>query len=307
LHLREDDFVTLSARLRDAEDERQKQQLAAAQLRQSLHTSERKTRKTANELMSVYGSASWRATRPLRRLYATLFSTQLSWSDAEPPPSEAVRSFDWGDLRRTTPVSNIWGLDRGLPVDRYFIRHFLEKHREDIRGRVLEVKDSAYTTMLGHNVLQADVLDIDSSNPNATIVADLSRADHVPGDQFDCFVLTQTLHIIYDARSALGEAARLLKPGGVLLCTIPAVSRVNYENGGLQSGDYWRLTRAAVLGLFAEFFEPRELSVETFGNVQTCAAFLYGLAAEELEAAELDYHDPWFPLVHGIRAVRSSR
>ena len=27
----------------------------------------------------------------------------------------------FGDLRRTSPVSNDWGFDRGLPVDRYYI------------------------------------------------------------------------------------------------------------------------------------------------------------------------------------------
>ncbi len=50
--------------------------------------------------------------------------------------------INWGELRRLTPISDVWGLDRGRPLDRYYIESFLERHRGDIRGRVLEVKDS---------------------------------------------------------------------------------------------------------------------------------------------------------------------
>ena len=96
----------------------------------------------------------------------------------------------------------------------------------------------------------------------------------------------------------------MLSPGGVLLCTIPAVSRVNYEDGGLEHGDFWRLTAAAVKRLFEQLPQVERLEVKTYGNVRTCAAFLYGLAAEELPADVLDHHDPWFPLLHGVRVVK---
>jgi len=145
---------------------------------------------------------------------------------------------------------------------------------------------------------------VDATNPNATLIADLAHADHLDAAQFDCFILTQTLHIIYDIRSALRHAIRLLKPGGVLLCTIPALSRVNYENGGLNSGDYWRLTHAAVRQLFDEFLPAASTKVATHGNVAVCSAFLYGLAATEIPQDDLEFSDPWFPLIHCIRAVK---
>jgi hypothetical protein len=47
-----------------------------------------------------------------------------------------------------------------------------------------------------------------------------------------------------------------------------------------------------------------EVEVRTYGNVLTCASFLYGLAAEELKPEELDEHDPHFPMLVGLRAVR---
>src|SRR5512140_143153 len=77
-----------------------------------------------------------------------------------------------GTLRRTTPLSDYWGYDRGTPVDRYFMEHFLDEHRCDIRGHVLEVENSFYTQRFGVEVERAEVLDIDSTNPHATIVAD---------------------------------------------------------------------------------------------------------------------------------------
>jgi SAM-dependent methyltransferase len=219
-------------------------------------------------------------------------------------PRSGVRPVDWGDLRRLTPISSVWGLDRGRPLDRYYIENFLERHRADIRGRVLEVKDSGYTDRYGVGVTQADVLDINPANERATIVADLTAAEGIPSATFDCFVFTQTLHIIYDIRAAVSNAFRLLKPGGVLLCTVPAVSRINPEDGGLESGDFWRFTGASVRRLFSEVFPPASFEVSGFGNVLTCVAFLYGLAPGELTCEELDFVDPWFPLLFCVRAVK---
>ena len=66
-----------------------------------------------------------------------------------------------GSLRRGQPVSNNWGFDRGRPVDRYYIESFLESHRSDIRGRVLEIMNSDYTMQFGTAVEAAEVLDVD--------------------------------------------------------------------------------------------------------------------------------------------------
>ena len=137
-------------------------------------------------------------------------------------------------------------------------------------------------------------------------MADLTCADAIAAEQFDCFILTQTLHIIYDIHAALSHSIRMLKPAGVLLCTIPAVSRVNYEDGGLDSGDYWRLTGAAVRRLFNEVLPAGGLHRSDLGNVKVCAAFLFGLATEDLAPEDLHFRDPWFPLVHCVRAVKPS-
>jgi SAM-dependent methyltransferase len=208
-----------------------------------------------------------------------------------------------GTLRRTTPLSQNYGYDRGLPVDRYYIERFLDACRRDIRGRVLEVKDSAYTRQYGAALERCDVLDVDATNPRATIVTDLTSAaaSGHPGE-WDCFVLTQTLQYVYDVRSGIAGAHHLLRPGGVLLATVPAISRLDALDGRVY--DYWRFTPASVSALFGEVFGAGEVEVRPYGNVLAAIAFLSGMASEELSRPELDVSDAAVPVIIAVRAVK---
>lgn len=210
-----------------------------------------------------------------------------------------IRNPVWmGNLRHKVPVSR-WGWERGTPIDRYYIEHFLEDHSLDIRGDVLEVFDRAYTDRFGSGVTSASVLDLSSDNRRATIVADLTKADIIPTSSFDCFILTQTLQYIPDSRAALRHAARILKPGGTLLATVPVVSRVDNEF------DYWRFTQHACARLFGEAFGPHNVTIQTRGNCVAAIAVCAGLAAQELRAAELNRNDPGYPILACIRATKS--
>lgn len=205
-----------------------------------------------------------------------------------------------GSLRSTKPVSGGWGFDRGQPVDRYYIDSFLEGHRKDIQGRVLEILNSEYTCRFGSQIEQADILDIDPANQKATIIADLAAADPIRADSFDCFILTQTLQLIYDVKSAIAHSHRILRPGGILLVTIPAVSRLAGEG----YTDYWRFTPASCARLFGEIFDPDQLTITAYGNVLSAIAFLEGMACEELSKRELDVSDERYPVLLAIRAVK---
>lgn len=208
------------------------------------------------------------------------------------------RSFD-----RTQPFSDHWGADRGTPIDRYYIEQFVGAHSSDIRGDVLEVKDSQYTARFGQEVTKVDVLDVDPANPLATVVADLAAATHVSAETFDCFVLTQTLQFIFRLEDAVREAHRLLRPGGVLLATLPTVSRLDRHAG--VDADYWRLTPAACARLFGDVFGTERVTVQGFGNVLAGVGFLEGLAAEEIGVAKLDLEDRLYPVIVGVRAQRA--
>lgn len=205
-----------------------------------------------------------------------------------------------GSLRSTKPRSDGWGFDRGRPVDRYYIDSFLEGHGKDIHGRVLEILNSDYTRRFGSRIEQADILDIDPANQKATVVADLAAADSISDDSFDCFILTQTLQLIYDVKSAIAHSHRILRPGGVLLVTIPVVSRLAGEG----YTDYWRFTPASGARLFEEIFGPDQVTITAYGNVLSAIAFLEGMASEELSRRELDVIDERYPVLLAIRAVK---
>jgi hypothetical protein len=205
-----------------------------------------------------------------------------------------------GTLRRTKPVSSGWGFDRGRPVDRYYIDSFLEEHTQDIHGRVLEILNSDYARRFGSRIEQADILDIDPANQQATIIADLTAAGSIANDLFDCFILTQTLQLIYDVKSAIAHSHRILRPGGVLLATVPAVSRLAGEG----YTDYWRFTPASCACLFGEIFGPHQVTITAYGNVLSAVAFLEGIAYEELLKRELDVLDERYPVLLAIRAVK---
>ena len=218
------------------------------------------------------------------------------------PPVGWVR---FGNLRRVTPISPMFGLDRGQSIDRYYIEHFLMRNAADIRADVLEVAENHYTRRFGGDrVTRSDVLHVREGNPNATIVADLSSGTDIASNMFDCIVLTQTLQLIYDGRAAIQTLHRILKPGGVLLATLPGISQISRYDME-RWGDYWRFTTLSTRKLFEETFQTANIRVEAHGNVLAVSAFLQGLAAEELRREELDHFDPDYEMLITVRAVKS--
>jgi SAM-dependent methyltransferase len=217
-----------------------------------------------------------------------------------PPPGFARL----GSLRRRTPFSRAFGYDRGRPIDRYYIEKFLCDRQLDIRGHVLEVADDNYTRQFGADrVTKSDVLHVSPGELKATVVADLTDADHIPSDSFDCVIITQTLQFIYDVRAALQSIYRILKPDGVVIATFPGLSPIDrYEAD--RWGHYWGFTSLAARRLFTEVFQGDHVQITVYGNVLTAAAFLYGMATEELHLDELEHFDPDYEVVIAVRAVK---
>jgi glycosyltransferase involved in cell wall biosynthesis len=243
----------------------------------------------------------FRGFRGLRRLAKLVPSVGRLMPEGFWVPS--VGGVKLGDFARTSPISNSFGFDRGKPIDRYYIENFLAKQSSHIRGRVLEIGDNSYTVRFGGaDVGKSDILHVDASNPGATIVGDLSDSDVLPSDTFDCIVLTQTLHLVYDMRKALANLARSLKQDGVLLVTVPGITPV--DRGEWRYTWYWSLTELALAQLLAESFDPRDSLTVKFGNVFAAVCFLQGLGVSEVPTAKLDVMDPAFPVVIGARVVK---
>lgn len=240
-----------------------------------------------------------RAARRLRRALQSgvLFALQRLMGPRRRPRFGRVR---FGDLDRTSPISPNFGFERGTPVDRYYVEAFLAVHSLDIRGRALEIGDATYCTRFGTGIVQQDVLHVAVDNPRATIIGDLSVPRVLPEGAFDCLVVTQTLHLIYDMHAAIAEMYRALKPGGVLLLTCPGISQVDRWEWGPTW--FWSITRPAAERMFADVFGAANVAVEVRGNVFAAVCFLEGLALEEVDAAKLEVLDPAYPLIVTVRA-----
>jgi SAM-dependent methyltransferase len=206
----------------------------------------------------------------------------------------------WGNLRRTRPFSQNFGIDRGTPVDRIYVARFLEAHRTDIRGATLEMGDAGYTRAFGGDaVTSSDVLDLDPQTPGVTIAGDLTDPGTLRGKAFDCFILQQTLQYISDLERALANAYGALAPEGVLLITVPTVSMIE-----LRWPDLWRFTPDGLRNSLARSIPEADVEVVSYGNVLTAISFLMGLAAEELRSSDFDSLDSGYPVVTCARVQK---
>src|SRR5262249_53855501 len=131
---------------------------------------------------------------------------------------------------------------------------------------------------------------------------DLQASSAITSSLCDCVVLRHTLRHVVNPRTALSECARMLRPGGVLLATLPVIARADEEAD--RDGDVWRFTEASARTLMADAFPLDAFDVTTYGNVRACTALLHGLSAEELGPDDLDRSDPAFPVIVAIRAVK---
>jgi SAM-dependent methyltransferase len=211
------------------------------------------------------------------------------------------RKARWGNLRREQPFSDRYGTDRGTPVDRALLARFFAAHAPDITGRVLEVRDPGYTRRYGAGITDVDIVDIDPTNPRVTVLADLAEPGSLPAGSWDCIVVPQTVQLVADMRSAVANLWRALAPGGVLLVTVPCVARCDPTRPEI---DRWRVLPAGLELLLRDGCPGADVTVTLYGNLVTTMAFLLGLAAEELDAGELDRVDASHPVLACGRARR---
>jgi SAM-dependent methyltransferase len=243
---------------------------------------------------SVLPAPAWDAARsflarpPMRNLVMRIRGT---------PAIGSTASIDF--LSRNQPISNHYGADRGKPIDRRFIERFIEDHRAGISGVVMEVQDPNYTKRYGANVTRSIVIGI-APGEHVTLISDLQNLREVESDSVDCVLLTQTLQFVYDLRAAMASVFRVLKPGGILILTVPGIQPLGPDAWP----HYWSFTPHSARKLVAEAFNGGEVVVESFGNVLTAMAFLHGLALEELDPLLVDEHDQRYPIIVGVKAVK---
>lgn len=199
------------------------------------------------------------------------------------------------------PLSFWWGRDRGQEIARYYLEElFLTEFSEDIRGYCLEFSADDYTSMFGNTgVTKIDILNLEEGNPNTTIQADITTANDIPSNQFDCIICTHVLHIISDFEKAIAELHRILRPGGVVLIAVPQVSMCCPGYGEL-----WRFTQEGLRSALGSAFEDENIVTRAYGNSLTAAGEIRGLTAHEFSKRQLNYHDQRFAVEICARAVK---
>ena len=205
------------------------------------------------------------------------------------------------DFFRATPVHRAWGYQQGTPLDRPFIEHFVRTHAGDLHGRILEVKSAEYSASFAQPGAQVDILDIDPGNTGATVIDDLQTAATIADATYDCVVLTQVLQFIPDLGRALATVARILRPGGVLLATVPGVTQTGPPTDG---AFLWSFSAEGMRHLLSADFEPRSVLIGSHGNAGLAASFLMGLTTAEVPPSLYAPQDPEYPVVVTARAVK---
>src|SRR5262249_39283349 len=111
------------------------------------------------------------------------------------------------------------------------------------------------------------------------------------------------LHLIHDINGAMRTLYRILKPGGVVLATVPGtVTPISRDEWGARW--HWGFTQLALRQVATSVFPGESVEVEAHGNVLVGVAMLHGLAVHELSGAERDHRDPQFEVVITLRAVK---
>jgi hypothetical protein len=219
-----------------------------------------------------------------------------------------IRTLRAMQMRRLQPFYQ--GRSAGLSIIRYYWADFLEQHQRDIRGHGLEIEETVTLRQYsGEMLTQADAIDLSAHSPEVRVMADLSRADAVPGEQYDCFVIPFSTAVIYDIEAALYHAVRILKPGGVLLVNFWCIDY--YLHRGLDMGTggalymhHW-FTPIQVHGLLRGLdLCEQHYQVQVYGNLMARMAFLLNLPARDLTPVERDQVDPGQPLLICARVVK---
>ena len=151
------------------------------------------------------------------------------------------------------------------------LRAAAERHA---RGRLLDAGAGrmAYRRMLEEFCASYESLDIAGTPGRLDHVADLQRTG-LPDAQYDSVSCAQVLHSLPEPEQALHEIARLLKPGGKVILSVPHLVWLHNE-----PHDYWRFTGHGLRHLIAKA-GLRPVSIEPVGGLICFLAYAPSTAA----------------------------
>lgn len=208
----------------------------------------------------------------------------------------AVGQIQWGDLARASPMCDFFGRSRGTSVDRYYLTKFVEKHREHVVGKTLEI-GGLRTNKAQYQFPVDEYVAVDlEPGPLVDVVGDVHDPALFDAHAFDSVVAFNVLEHCPEPQRVVDNMARWLKPGGRAFTMTPAAQRVH-----LTPADFWRPMPQGLGFLFRHF---AHVDVVAYGNLMTMIASLAGIAREELTPEQLDAHHPDFPVAVCVSAQK---
>ena len=220
-----------------------------------------------------------------------------------PFPWPPVGSINFGDLRQTKPLRENSNPASGVPIDQFYVESFLAWQAHYIHGHVLEINSDRCTRCFGGDHVEAsDICQLVEKQFQPNSEFDLTIPDDLSPKTYDCIIFPQILHRVYNLELMVQALYDCLKPGGVLLATVPGIGLVNDDQA---NAGYWAFTEQATQRLFGRIFGDKNIKVRSYGNVLTAGALFHNSSINEFSQSELDHCDAQYQLLIGVRAIKA--
>lgn len=245
------------------------------------------SRDTSGVLEAICGSAlggTNGTTATSRAMFDGVVAELVNASVLSPRPG----CVEFGDFKRFWPFSHQFGFDRGGPVDRYYLKKFVQAIHPKVRGRCLEIGGS-----LGNNRSYQFAVDefrtLDLPAVGDDLVGDAADPQLFDQGSWDSIVAFHVLEHCPDPFAVVSNLHRWLTPHGHAFVVVPCAQRVhNFP------GDYWRFMPDGLRVLFKSF---SEVIVSAYGNPLTLVSNYLGLSHKELVAEDMDFVHPDYPVL----------
>jgi SAM-dependent methyltransferase len=209
----------------------------------------------------------------------------------------APGTVQWGDLRRRLPICEVFGIGRGTPIDRHYLRAFVRSVASQVTGDVVDVGGHpADRLSFGFRDLRSfRVVDLED-RPGVDVVGDAHDVELLPAASVDTVLLFNVLEHCRDPHRVAANVHRWLRGGGRCLVMVPNAQRLHGA-----PDDLWRFSESGLGQVLADF---ETVETRSYGSLTTVLASHLGLAAEELSVEELDARQADHPVATCAVAIR---